>query len=142
MELTEQQQQWLEDLVVKGKVTKTINIVNGKITLVLDSMVGSNQLALEKSMTSVDGAPVYILHMYALRSLAQSLKAVIINNITTTFATTEEALTYLEARPTAVIDAMMNSQSAFEKELKDIISPETVSENFPKTPGTADAPST
>jgi hypothetical protein len=142
MELTEQQQQWLEDLVVKGKVTKNINIVNGKITLILDSMIGSNQLAVEKSMTSIDGAPVYVLHMYALRSLAQSLKAVIVNGITTTFTTTEEALTYLEARPTVIIDAMMNAQSTFEKELKNIISPEIINENFPKTPGTADASNT
>ena len=142
MELTEKQQEWLEDLVVKGSVRTTVDIINGKMILTLDSMLGSGQLAVEKTMTNVEGAPVYVLHMYAIRSLAQALKAVTINNITTTFATTEETLAYLEARPTAIIDAMMIAQTDFEKELKALVTPEKISENFPPAPEIGDVSST
>jgi hypothetical protein len=136
MELTEKQQQWLEDLVVKGVVTHTTDILNGMITLTLESVIGSAQLAVEKAMTGIEGAPVYVLHLYALKSLAQALKAVTIKGTVTTFANPEETLAYLESRPTAIIDAIMNAQTAFEQELKSLITPEKISENFSQTPGT------
>ena len=134
MQLTERQQQFLEDLVTKGSVRTRIDIINGKMTLTLDSMIGSGQLAVEKAMSGIDGAPVFVLHTYAIRSLAQALKAVTVNGTATTFETTDDALKYLEARPTAIIDAMMIAQTDFEKELKALVTPEKISENFPPAP--------
>jgi hypothetical protein len=139
--LSEQQQSWLEDLVIKGQTTTKSKIANDLITIELASLIGSTQLAAENSMNTVSGSSVYILHTFAINLLSQALKSVEIKGNLTIFETPELASKYILSRPAVIIDAMINAQSAFEKELKQLVTPENLASNFTQTPGTEDGSS-
>jgi hypothetical protein len=139
--LSEQQQSWLEDLVIKGQTVTKSKIANDFITIELASLIGSTQLAAENSMNTVSGSSVYVLHTFAINLLSQALKSVEIKGNLTIFETPEAALKYVLSRPSVIIDAMINAQSAFEKELKQLVTPENLASNFTQTPGTEGASS-
>ena len=142
MEFTEQQQRQLEDLVVNGKAEKTVTILNGLMTLTLVSTTVADQLEIERSMNGIEGTPIFVLHSYAVRSLSRALKSVVVKGVTTEFKTKEEVFDYVASRPTPVIDAMMDEQTKFGKELKILTAPEKLSENFSKTPETVEGSNT
>jgi hypothetical protein len=136
--LNEQQQSWLEDLVIKGQTTTKVKIANDLIIIELASLMGSTQLAAENAMKEVAGSSVYVLHTYAINILSQALKSVEIKGNLTNFENAESALKYILSRPTVIIDAMINAQSKFEKDLKELVTPENLTSNFTQTPGTVE----
>jgi hypothetical protein len=141
-QLTEKQQKWLEDLVINGQTTTTEEIIRGLAKITIASLVGGTQLAIEQAIPA-EGASVYVLHSFAIQTLAQVLKAYETKDKKTVFDSTAVALEFVKNRPTAVIDEMIQVQTKFEKELKQLITPETLQENFTTTPGTgADSNST
>jgi hypothetical protein len=136
--LTEQQQSWLEDLVIKGQTATKTKIANDLITIELVSLTGTTQLAAENDMGSIAGSSVYVLHTYAIYLLAQALKSVEIKGVITNFTKVDEAKKFILERPAVIIDGMINAQTKFEKDLKQLITPEIVSQNFTQTPGTVE----
>jgi hypothetical protein len=139
MVLTEKQQKWLEQLVFEGQVMTNIAIMNSLMTLELRSLTGELQLEAEKEMSAVDGTAVYTLHMFAIFSLSKALASVKAKGVDIKFGSSTEALAFIKSRPTTIIDEMVRAHANFEKELKEITTPQTVSENFSQTPGTGDA---
>jgi hypothetical protein len=137
--LTEQQQSWLEDLVIKGRTTTTVKIINDLVTIELVSMTGNTQLTAEKSLTNLEGSSLYVLHVFAINSLAQSLLSYTTKEQAVKFESPEQALDFIKSRPSTVIDAMIQAHSTFEKEIKALLTPEKLTENFTKTPETVDA---
>ena len=138
MNLTEQQQQWLDDLVFKGEVFHEISLLNGNVTITLVNISGEKQLEVEKAVAGSDGTALYVMHQYALNLLSQVLKKFTTKEGTTEFKSAKEAYEFIKSRPTVIIDAMTKAQTAFEAELQKITAPEVVTENFSKTPETAE----
>jgi hypothetical protein len=134
--LTEQQQQQLEDLVFKGYIITKKKIINDLITLELKSMTGGTQLATEKSISGNEGASIYVLHAFAISSLASSLLSFETKEGRQVFESSAKAEEFIKTRPTAVIDAMISAHAQFEKEIKELLTPEKLTENFTTTPGT------
>ena len=136
MILSEQQQQWLEDLVFKGEAFTVTPILNDSAKIKLVSMSGEKQLDVESKLGGNTGTALFVMHTYSLMSLSHCLKEYIAGKDTVKFGSQEEAFAFVKSRPAVVIDQMIAAQSAFESELKKITSPEVLTENFSKTPGT------
>ena len=90
----------------------------------------------------MEGSPAFVVHTYSIKLLAQVLKQFhIIGKDPVVFKTPDEAETFLKTRPTTTVDAIIEAQGKFEKELRQLAIAEDLEANFTETPSPAPAQS-
>jgi hypothetical protein len=135
MAFTDEQMTLLDQLLVQGYATKTIQILGGKAEVTFNSMTAGDQLNVESFMKNIEGAPAFVIHTYSIKLLAQVLKKYHhIGNDPVIFNSAADAETFIKGRPSMVVDAIIAAQGAFEKELGMLAKAENLEQNFTQTP--------
>lgn len=116
----------LEQLFLSDKVVKEVELIKNKLTVVLKSLTAEAQLAVEKDMHEVKGSSPYILHIYSLKLLSQTLQSY----GSKTFETVEEAYNFLSKLPSIIIDRLAKEHNELEKEIKSAITVENLEKTF------------
>ena len=90
---------------------------------------------IEAYMKNVEGGPVFIMHIYSVKLLAQVLKKYhYIGKDPVVFSDVEKAEAFIKTRPSTITDAMIAAHAEFEKELAQIAKSEDLEENFSQAP--------
>lgn len=140
--MTDVQAKMLDDLLFNGVTFKTIPLFDGKMTIVLSSLVTENQIEVEKQMKDFsDSTPAHMVHTFSIKLVSQVLKGVKAGESDIKFKSPEEAESFMRSRPTVITDAIVKEHRDFENELRSITSVEELKENFITTPLTDVAPS-
>ncbi|MHA2093032.1 MAG: hypothetical protein ACW98F_00115 [Candidatus Hodarchaeales archaeon] len=121
----------LEKLIFDGYATKDFDYFDSKLTFTLKTLIGDEQLEIEKEMADVTGTTNRILHVYSLKMLSHALLKYGKEDLTK--LTAEQRYKFLTNLSNVLIDKLINAQTEFERECKDLVSPESI-ENFSKTP--------
>jgi hypothetical protein len=133
--MTPEQEKMLDELIEKGFVTKRVSILDGKIEAALTSVTTEDQLEAEWETKATDAISAYQIHTYSIKILSRVLKGIKTNGKNIKFETPEDAEKYLKSKPPLFRDLLIEEQSKFEKEIRDITKKEEL-ENFTKTPAT------
>lgn len=134
MKLTQEQSKILDDLIIKGYADKKTTLLDGKLEIILRSLTTDAQLNVEKDMKNIEGTPLFTVHSFSVKILAQVLQSYKAGDLVFLNKDTVETEAFIKTRPTAITDALVNAHSEFEKELKEITSVEAIKENFTQTP--------
>lgn len=114
-----------------ASITESIGMEKGpEVNVVFRTMGGTNQLEMEKEMSTVEGSRVEIVHIYSLKLLSRT----VLKYGDIEFKNTEEAYNYFSPKTASLLDALVNKQAAFEKRIKELITPKGLEENFSPTP--------
>lgn len=125
-EAVEDMSQHVEDLIFKGEATKTVELMEGKLKVVLTNLNGNDQLKIDTKMQNVKGTNAFILHTYQLWILAYTIKG--FNEHSP--ETIESWFEFLKSQPSVIIDLLMTTQATFEKNLRQAITNNENIENF------------
>jgi len=123
----------LEQLVFNGNATKDFERGDGKLKFTLATVTGENQLNLESGMEKIKGSPNFIIHTYGVKLLSYSLKKYQEKDFSK--STPEEVENFIITLSTPVVDVLSIAQADFQKECKNLLSPEVI-ENLSETPST------
>ena len=135
MALTPQQITLLDQILEQGYASKTIKILGGKAEVTFVSMQGGEQMMVENLMKDIQGTPAYVVHQYSIKLASQVMKSYhVIGKDALIFKTPAEAEAFLVKFPVSIIDTIIQSQGAFEKELAEIAKAEDLEANFSPTP--------
>ena len=138
--MTNEQLALVEQLLVNGVATKETKILGGKAVVLLNSLTTGDQLAVEFEMKAIEGTPAYMVHTYSLKLVSRVLKAFTYGEKTSVFTTAEAAYEFIMTRPSAIVDAIINEHTKFEKELAELSAAEGLVENFTETPSVSSKP--
>ena len=130
----------LDDLMFNGFTEQTFDILNGKAKVTLKSLDTSEEIAVKHSLQADDNAiAAYFIQSLAVKLAAAALRSFEYKGTTNTFGSVKEAEAFLNSRSAYILDEVKRVQVEFEKELKAILSPEKIEENFSQTQPTATA---
>ena len=130
--MTEEEKQILDDLMYKGSTTKNIELYNGKLNVVIRNLSVQNKLDVEASMKDIKGVPAYMMHVYALKMLGH----VVVKYGDNAMENPESTEKFLSSLPGATLDILVAKQAEFEKQIKALMNPESIEENFSETGST------
>lgn len=128
---------YLDQLMEQGYAQKTLKIVNDKVEITIQSLSTSDQLELEHFMTTVQGAPAFVVHTYSIKLLSYILKRYRTQKVDKSFIDPKSAEEFVRSLASVLIDVLLTAHNEFNSELSKLITPENIDKNFSVTPPTA-----
>jgi hypothetical protein len=120
----------LEELFDKGYATREISLIGDKLKAIVRSLAVKDQLEIEKSMGKDKTSPAaFIIHSYSLKLLSKTL----VSYGTTTFEEVGKVTEFLENLTNAIVDKLVKTQNALEKDIRAALELDKVEENFSET---------
>lgn len=122
----------LEELFDKGYATRKIELIKDKLSVVLRSLSGKDQLAIEADMgrdKTKNSPAAYIIHSYSLKLLSKTT----VSYGDKLFKNSDEASEFLENLSNSIIDKLVKAQNALEKDVRKSLDMESIEKNFSET---------
>ena len=131
-----EKKEFLEGLVFKGYALYTKKLLDDKLTLVLKSLNGKEQLDIEKIMYKTPkSSSTKIMHEYSIWLLAYSVVSVNTDDISG--REPEEKYEYLVKKPGILLDLFSKTYNEFNNKLQACTNSEELDETFFETPSTS-----
>ena len=122
----------LEELFDKGYATREISVLGDKLKATLRTMSAAAQLEIESQMNKEklkSNAAAFIIHTYSLLLLSNTIVSYGDKN----FKDPLEAYTFLSNLTSSVVDKLVKSQNALEKDVRKAIKLDSIESNFSET---------
>lgn len=119
----------LEELFDKGYATREIEVLEGKLKAVVRSLSAKDQLEIEETMgrdKTKNNPAAFVIHTYSMKLLSKTL----LSYGSKEFKDSKETYKFLENLTNAIIDKLVKSQNALEKDIRKAIQLENVEANF------------
>lgn len=139
--MTNEELALVEQLLMAGAATTQAKILGGKAEVQIASLTTGDQLGVEAEMRTVEGTPAFMVHTYSLKLVSHVLKAFTYNGKTQVFKTAADAYAFITSRPSAIVDAIIEEHTKFEKQLAALSKMENLAESFTETPSADSKPS-
>lgn len=122
----------LEELFDKGYATREISVFGDKLKATLKTMSAAAQLDIESQMNKEklkSNAAAFIIHTYSLLLLSNTIVSYGEKN----FKDSLEAYTFLSTLTSSIVDKLVKSQNALEKDVRKAIQLDSIESNFSET---------
>lgn len=122
----------VEDILMQlfedGYATTIVDLVPGKVEVVIKNLSVNDQLDIEKEMETIKGSGAYIIHIYGMKLLS----ATMLKYGKIEFKTREEATSFFEKSniSSILVDKLVKAQNVFEKEVRKALNMDDIDKVF------------
>lgn len=118
----------LEQIFDKGYAIKDVKLAKGKFKAKVKNLSAEEQLGIEAKLSSYnDKSSAFVLHQYSIHILEQTVLSLNGDDYKPGSAALAKVLGKL---PTPIVDALIQAQNKFEKDIAKLINPDNVDKAF------------